>query len=79
MWAGKTYGMPSNSAVMMMFYRKDLFEDPTEQAAFKEQYGYDLAVPQTWDQYRDTAEFFDREAGRRWPARSSPTTSPAWR
>ncbi len=62
-WAGSTYGMPSNSAVMMMFYRKDLFEDPTEQAAFKEQYGYDLAVPQTWEQYRDTAEFFDREAG----------------
>ena len=35
-WAGQTYGVPSNSAVMMMFYRKDLFEDPTEQAAFKD-------------------------------------------
>lgn len=62
-WDGKTYGAPSNSAVMMMFYRRDLFEDPTEQAAFKERYGYDLAVPTTWDQYRDTAEFFTRKAG----------------
>ena len=34
-WKGKYYGVPSNSAVMMMVYRKDLFEDPGEQAAFK--------------------------------------------
>jgi multiple sugar transport system substrate-binding protein len=62
-WAGQTYGMPSNSAVMMMFYRKDLLEDPAEQAAFAEQYGYELGVPQTWQQFRDVAEFFDRAAG----------------
>jgi len=34
-WRDKTYGMPSNSAVMMMFYRKDLFENAAEQAAFR--------------------------------------------
>ncbi|MFN8622551.1 MAG: extracellular solute-binding protein [Chloroflexota bacterium] len=62
-WAGKTYGAPSNSAVMMMFYRKDLFENADEQAAFKAKYGYDLAVPQTWQQYQDAAEFFTRKAG----------------
>jgi multiple sugar transport system substrate-binding protein len=62
-WRDKTYGMPSNSAVMMMFYRKDLFENTVEQAAFKAKYGYDLAVPKTWQQYRDTAEFFTRKAG----------------
>ena len=62
-WRDKTYGMPSNSAVMMMFYRKDLFENAAEQAAFKAKYGYDLAVPSTWKQYRDAAEFFTRKAG----------------
>jgi len=62
-WRDKTYGMPSNSAVMMMFYRKDLFENAAEQAAFKAKYGYDLAVPKTWKQYRDAAEFFTRKAG----------------
>jgi ABC-type glycerol-3-phosphate transport system substrate-binding protein len=62
-WAGQTYGAPSNAAVMMMFYRTDLFEHPDEQAAFLEQYGYELGIPQTWAQYRDTAEFFDRSAG----------------
>jgi multiple sugar transport system substrate-binding protein len=62
-WREKTYGMPSNSAVMMMFYRKDLFENADEQAAFKAKYGYDLAAPETWAQYRDAAEFFTRRAG----------------
>jgi multiple sugar transport system substrate-binding protein len=62
-WREKTYGAPSNSAVMMMFYRRDLFDDPGEQAAFKAKYGYDLAVPTTWDAYRDAAEFFTRKAG----------------
>jgi multiple sugar transport system substrate-binding protein len=62
-WRDKTYGFPSNSAVMMMFYRKDLFENADEAAAFKAKYGYDLAVPKTWQQYKDAAEFFTRKAG----------------
>jgi multiple sugar transport system substrate-binding protein len=62
-WRDKTYGAPSNSAVMMMFYRKDLFDDASEKAAFKAAYGYDLAVPKTWDAYRDAAKFFTRKAG----------------
>ncbi|MFV0373612.1 extracellular solute-binding protein [Microbacterium sp.] len=62
-WDGTTYGMPSNSAVTMMFYRKDLFENEAEKAAFKDAYGYDLAPATTWEQYRDNAEFFTRGAG----------------
>jgi multiple sugar transport system substrate-binding protein len=62
-WRDKTYGFPSNSAVMMMFYRKDLFDSADEQDVFKTKYGYDLAVPQTWQQYKDAAEFFTRKAG----------------
>ena len=62
-WRDKTYGAPSNSAVMMMFYRKDLFDNADEKAAFKAKYGYDLVVPTTWQQYHDAAEFFTRKAG----------------
>jgi multiple sugar transport system substrate-binding protein len=43
----------------VMYYRRDLFEDPDHQAAFKEAYGYDLAVPTTWAEFRDAAEYFD--------------------
>ena len=62
-WKDDWYGMPSNSAVMMMFYRKDLLENPAEKEAFKDEYGYDLAPAKTWEQYRDIAEFFDRPKG----------------
>ncbi|MCX6432862.1 MAG: extracellular solute-binding protein [Actinobacteria bacterium] len=62
-WKDHWYGMPSNSAVMMMFFRKDLMENADEQAAFKAKYGYDLAPAKTWQQYKDIAEFFTRPAG----------------
>ena len=74
---GHVVGMPSNSAVMMMFYRKDLFENADEKAAFEDKYGYELAPAKTWKQYRDIAEFFDRKAGRTPAARSSRTRSTA--
>ncbi len=62
-WKDHVYGMPSNSAVMMMFYRKDLFENAQEKEAFQKKYGYPLAPAQTWQQYHDIAEFFTRKAG----------------
>jgi multiple sugar transport system substrate-binding protein len=43
--------------------RKDLMENPDEQAAFEEKYGYALAPPTTLQEMRDIAEFFTRPAG----------------
>jgi multiple sugar transport system substrate-binding protein len=57
---GKLYAYPTEGDANGWAYRKDLFENPDEMAAFKEKYGYDLAVPQTWAQLRDIAEFFTR-------------------
>lgn len=57
----KMIGMPAWANAEIVFYRKDLFEDPANQAAFKEQYGYDLAPPATWQQWRDTAKFFTKD------------------
>jgi multiple sugar transport system substrate-binding protein len=62
-WKGKYYGLPSNSAVMFLVYRKDLLENQAEKDAFKAKYGYDLAPAKTWSQYRDIAEFFTRPEG----------------
>lgn len=57
---GKYYAYPTEGDANGWAYRKDLFENPDEMAAFKEKYGYDLAVPETWEQLRDIAEFFTR-------------------
>jgi multiple sugar transport system substrate-binding protein len=64
-WKGVNYGIPSNTCIMVMFYREDLFGNPEEKAAFKAKYGYELNPPENWDQYRDCAEFFTRKAGSR--------------
>jgi len=58
---GKMMGMPAWANAEIVFYRKDLWEDPANQAAFKAQYGYDLAPPATWQQWRDMAKFFTKD------------------
>lgn len=58
---GKMIGMPAWANAEIVFYRKDLWEDPANQAAFKEKYGYDLVPPATWQQWRDMASFFTKD------------------
>lgn len=57
-WEGKTVSITIDGDLYLGYYRKDLFEDPVNRAEFKSKYGYDLAPPETWGQYRDMAEFF---------------------
>lgn len=59
-YAGDIVAVPFDGDYQIWIYRKDLFEDPDEQAAFKEQYGYDLQWPETWDKLDDISEFFHR-------------------
>jgi len=61
MWKGTLYCLPYYPGVQILYYRKDLFTDPANKAAFKAKYGYDLAPPETWEQFRDVAEFFTRD------------------
>lgn len=59
MFEGKCYAMPLDGDSIILYYRKDAFENPDYQAKFKEQYGYDLEVPKTWAEYITAAEFFN--------------------
>jgi multiple sugar transport system substrate-binding protein len=58
--SGKFWAIPAEGDAVGWSYRKDWFEDPKEMEAFKAKYGYDLAVPKTWAELRDIAEFFHR-------------------
>jgi multiple sugar transport system substrate-binding protein len=58
--SGSYYAYPTEGDALGFAYRMDLFEDAENMAAFEEAYGYPLAVPETWDQMRDIAEFFTR-------------------
>ena len=57
---GNYYAYPTEGDANGFAYRIDLFEDPVNMLDFEAQYGYPLAVPETWAQLRDIAEFFTR-------------------
>ncbi len=52
------WALPAMGDVVGWTYRKDWFERPELQAEFKEKYGWDLAPPETFDQLKQIAEFF---------------------
>jgi multiple sugar transport system substrate-binding protein len=58
--SGSYYAYPTEGDANGFAYRKDLFEDADNMAAFEAAYGYPLAVPTTWEELRDIAEFFTR-------------------
>jgi len=55
---GSLWTIPRHADISALHYRTDLFEDPELQEAFEAEYGYPLAVPETWDQFEDIAIFF---------------------
>lgn len=54
---GKIYGFPDDGDVLILYYRKDLFEDPDNMKAFRAKHGYDLAPPKTWKEFREIGQF----------------------
>lgn len=44
--------------VSALYYQKDLYDNADKATAFKAEYGYDLKVPETWDELKDQAIFF---------------------
>jgi multiple sugar transport system substrate-binding protein len=57
-WGGTLYAMPLDGDIHIMFYNKVAFERPENKQKFKDQFGYELAPPQTWKQWDDMAKFF---------------------
>lgn len=57
-YQNRTYGIPFISAPQMLYYRKDLFEDPVLQTEFHRLTGGSLRPPLTLKEYNTVAEFF---------------------
>jgi multiple sugar transport system substrate-binding protein len=51
--SGKYFAAPCETDAIGFAYRKDWFDDPKEKQAFKAKYGRELAVPATWEEFRD--------------------------
>lgn len=59
-YAGHYWVVNTDGDAQVWVYRKDLFEDPKEQADFKAKYGWDLQWPETFEQLDQISEFFHR-------------------
>jgi multiple sugar transport system substrate-binding protein len=53
----KMWGLPADGDLFILYYRKDLFDDPENQAQFKKRYGRELAPPKTWEEYNQIGQF----------------------
>ena len=72
-WAGGSCRFRATWTYRLLHYRRDLFEQASERAAFEARYGRPLRVPETWTELADVAEFFTRPglSGFVFPGRSS--------
>ncbi len=60
MYVESLYAFPFMSGAQILFYLKDLFEDPTIKRKFKRLYRQELVPPKTWAQFNIVAEFFTK-------------------
>lgn len=60
---GEIIAFARNPMSPLMAYRQDWFDHAGEQAAFRAEYGRDLAPPTTWEELYEVAQFFTRPAG----------------
>ncbi|NIO69335.1 MAG: extracellular solute-binding protein [Anaerolineae bacterium] len=60
LYKGRRYAVGADDDAYSIFYRKDLMEDPDEQKAFEDKYGRKLEKPQTWEEFDQWVEFWDR-------------------
>lgn len=58
---GDLYQLPDQQFANLYWFRKDWFDRPDLQKAFKAKYGYDLGVPVNWSAYEDIAQFFSKD------------------
>ncbi|MFI8415310.1 extracellular solute-binding protein [Serratia sp. NPDC078756] len=55
---GKAYGLPFDASTQLLFYRRDLFEDPTIKRMFYEKSGKELAIPNNFTEFDAISAFF---------------------
>ena len=64
--SGRYFAAPCETDAMGFVYRRDWFEDAAERSAFQQRYGRELTPPDTWEEFRDLAEFFQRPEDKRY-------------
>ena len=56
-YKGKIWGFFDDGDMFALYYRKDIFEDPKLKDAYQKKFGKPLAVPASWEDYSQVAQF----------------------
>lgn len=62
----KTYGFQADGDAYLMFYHKDMLENPKEAAGYEDKFGTSLDVPQSWAELDRQMEWFHRPEDNQW-------------
>ena len=57
-YRGKHYGYQTDGDTYLMFYNRRFFRDKTHRKAFADQHGYELKIPETWEQLDAMMAYF---------------------
>lgn len=57
---GHVYALPTSPSMQLLFYRKDLFNDPIYRRTYFEKYREELLPPDTFDKFNRIAAFFTK-------------------
>lgn len=60
-WEGRYCGFPVVGGSHLLFYRRDLFDDPFVRRQFEAMYHAPLRLPRTWTEFNAIARFFTRD------------------
>ncbi len=64
---GSLYGLPFLTGTQLLFFQNDLFGDQGLCMQFQRAFGYQLRVPETWNEFNDVARFFTKAFNERSP------------
>jgi multiple sugar transport system substrate-binding protein len=62
-YKGKIWGFFDDGDMFALYYRKDIFEDPKLKDAYQKKFNKPLAVPTTWEDYAQVAQFITDQMG----------------
>ena len=69
-WGGKWYGANDDHDAQILYWRKDILDNPKWQAQFKQEKGHDMPVAMdTWEEVLEIAQFFN---GKDWNGDGKP-------
>jgi multiple sugar transport system substrate-binding protein len=61
-WGDHWYGTNNDHDAQVLYYRRDIINDPKWQAAFKKEKGHDMPVKmETWEDVLEIAQFFNKK------------------